>query len=162
MRLTAPGKLALGIVGIVYFGLLYKLLLTPGGATVDHVRPVNLIPFKTIIENLTNTDTPLEHRMYELFGNLAVLTPIGIYLAFVRRKFSIWPVLGIGIGLSTAIETTQYLGWTWRVADVDDVICNASGALVAYAIVAYIFHRFKPQRFAQPWWSPDAKIASSP
>ena len=76
-----------------------------------------------------------------------MLTPIGIYLAFVRRKFSIWPVLAIGIGLATAVEITQYLGWKGRVADIDDVICNASGALVAYVIVAYTLHLFDPKRF---------------
>jgi glycopeptide antibiotics resistance protein len=100
------------------------------------VRPVNLVPFKTITQNLRQSDTPLQHRAYELLGNLAVLAPIGIYLVFVRPRFSIWPVLAIAIGLSTSIEITQYPGWTWRVADVDDVICNASGALVAYVIVA--------------------------
>jgi hypothetical protein len=61
---------------------------------------------------------------------MAMLAPIGILLAFVRRRFSIWPVLAIGIGLSTAVEVTQYLGWLWRVADVDDVICHLTGAQV--------------------------------
>jgi glycopeptide antibiotics resistance protein len=160
MKIMRPGKFALGIAGILYFGLLYKLLLTPENAAVDHVRPFNLIPLKTITENLTDTGTPLQHRLYEFFGNLAVLTPIGIYLAFVRRKFSIWPVFAIGIGLSTAVEITQYLGWTWRVADVDDVICNASGALVAYVIAAYTLHLIDPNRFPSLRRLRNAKVAN--
>ncbi|HUW77775.1 MAG TPA: VanZ family protein [Candidatus Nanopelagicaceae bacterium] len=159
MRLTRPSKLALGIAGIIYLGLLYKLLLTPTIATFNHVRRVNLIPFKTITENLTDTGTPFQHRAYELLGNLAVLTPIGIYLAFVRRKFSIWPVLGIGIGMSSSVEITQYLNWTWRVADVDDVICNASGALIAYVFVAYTLHRLGPKQFPTLRRLRDAKVA---
>ncbi|HUW78998.1 MAG TPA: VanZ family protein [Candidatus Nanopelagicaceae bacterium] len=147
MRLSGLSKFALYFAGIIYFALLYKLLLTPAGGTVDQVRPFNLIPFKTITQNLMQSGTPRQHRAYELLGNLAVLTPIGIFLAFVRRKFSIWPVLIIGIGLSGSIEITQYLNWTWRVADIDDVICNTSGALIAYMIVAYILRRYDPERF---------------
>jgi glycopeptide antibiotics resistance protein len=160
MRLNGPGKFALGLAGIVYFGLLYKLLLTPTIPTFNHVRPVNLIPFTTITQNLTDSGTPLQHRAYELFGNLAVLTPIGIYLAFVRSKFSFWPVLAIGIGLSTSIEITQYLNWTWRVADIDDVICNASGALIAYVIVAYTLHRCDPKQFPSPQRLGDTDVAN--
>jgi glycopeptide antibiotics resistance protein len=147
MRLNGWGKLLCGIAGILYFGLLYKLLLTPASGAVNHVRPFNLIPFKTITQNLTDPNSPLQHRMYELFGNLAVLAPIGIYLALVRHQFRILPVLAIGIGLSTSVEITQYLAWTGRVADIDDVICNASGMLIAYAIVAYALHRFNPSQF---------------
>jgi glycopeptide antibiotics resistance protein len=160
MRLRGSGKLVLGIAGIIYFALLYKLLLTPASATVNHVRPFNLIPFKTITQNLMQSGTPLQHRAYELLGNLAVLTPIGIYLAFVRHKFSIWPVLIIGIGLSSSIEITQYLNWTWRVADLDDVICNSSGALIAYMIVAYTLHRCDPKRFPSPRRPRDAEVAN--
>jgi glycopeptide antibiotics resistance protein len=160
MRLNGLGKFAVGFAGIVYFGLLYKLLLTPAGGTVDHLRPFNLVPFKTITENLTKTPTPIQHRMYEFFGNLAVLAPIGIYLAFVRHQFSIWPVLAMGIGLSTSIEITQYLNWTWRVSDIDDVICNASGALIAYVIVAYILHRCDSKRFPSPRRLRDTDVAN--
>jgi glycopeptide antibiotics resistance protein len=147
MRLNGWGKSLCGIAGILYFGWLYKLLLTPASGALNHVRPFNLIPFKTITENLTDANTPLQHRMYELFGNLAVLAPIGIYLAFVRHQFRILPVLAIGIGLSTSVEITQYLASTGRVADIDDVICNASGTLIAYAIAAYALHRFNPSQF---------------
>ena len=147
MRLKGWGKLLCGIAGIFYFSLLYKLLLTPAAVAFNHVRPFNLIPFKTIAENLTDTNTPLQHRMYELFGNLAVLAPIGIYLAFARHQFRILPVLAIGIGLSTSVEITQYLAWTRRVADIDDVICNTSGTLIAYVIVAYALHRIIPSQF---------------
>jgi glycopeptide antibiotics resistance protein len=141
------GKLVVGIVGIVYFGLLYKLLLARPGWPVDQVRLVNLVPFKTITWYLTDSHTPLQQRVYELLGNILVLTPIGIFLALVLRRFSIWPVLAVGIGLSTSVEITQYLWLPGRAADVDDVICNAGGALVAYVVVAYVLHRFDPKRF---------------
>jgi glycopeptide antibiotics resistance protein len=141
------GKLVVGIVGIVYFALLYKLLLAPTGRPFDQVRLVNLVPFKTITWYLTDSHTPLQQRVYELLGNILVLTPIGIFLALVLRRFSIWPVLAVGIGLSTSVEITQYLWLPGRAADVDDVICNAGGALVAYVVVAYVLHRFDPKRF---------------
>jgi glycopeptide antibiotics resistance protein len=115
--------------------------------SINHIRPFNLIPFKTITQNFTDGGTPLQHRAYELIGNTLVLTPIGVFLAFVMRKFSIWPVIFAGVSISTAVEITQYLRWTWRVADVDDVICNSVGALVSYVIVAYVLNHYNPKQF---------------
>lgn len=140
-------SLALGSIGIIYFGLLYKYLLAPTVPSFNHVRPVNLVPFKTIAQNLTDGRTPLSHRAFELIGNILVLAPIGVLLALKMRKFRVWPVALIGIGTSTVFEVTQYLRWTWRVADIDDVICNALGALAAYLITALMMHLYRPDRF---------------
>lgn len=134
-------------MGLIYFGLLYKYLLTPTVPSFDHVRPVNSMPFRTIAQNLTDGGTPLSHRAYELIGNILVMAPIGIFLALKMRKFRIWPVAVIGIGTSTAFEITQYLRWTWRVADIDDVICNSLGAIAAYLITACVMHLYRPDRF---------------
>ena len=140
-------SLVLGGIGIIYFGLLYKYLLTPTVPSFNHVRPVNLVPFRTIAQNLTDGGTPLSHRAYELIGNILVMAPIGVILALKMRRFRVWPVALIGVSTSTAFEVTQYLRWTWRVADIDDVICNALGAIVAYLITALMMHLYRPDRF---------------
>ena len=144
---ASVSKFSLSILGIIYLGLLYKLLLTPTVPSINHIRPFNLIPFRTITQNLTDGGTPLRHRAYELIGNILVLTPIGVFLAFVMSKFNIWLVILVGVDFSGVIEITQYLRWTWRVADVDDVICNSAGVLVSYVIVAYVLNHYKPKRF---------------
>ena len=139
--------IVLSFMGISYFGLLYKYLFTPTVPTFNHLRPVNLVPFRTIAQNLTDSETPMSHRAYELIGNSLVLAPIGTFLALKMKRFRVWPVVIIGVGISTAFEVTQYLRWTWRVADVDDVICNSSGAIAAYLFTAFVLHRYRPKQF---------------
>jgi len=139
--------IGLSMMGIIYFGLLYKYLLTPTVPSFNHVRPFNLVPFRTIVQNLTDSGTPISHREYELIGNSLVLAPIGTFLALKMKRFRVWPVVIIGVGISTAFEVTQYLRWTWRVADVDDVICNSSGAIAAYLITAFFLYRYRPNQY---------------
>jgi glycopeptide antibiotics resistance protein len=137
----------LSIIGIIYGGLLYKYLLTPMVPSFNHVSPVNLVPFRTIAQNLTDGGTPISHRGYELIGNILVLAPLGVFLALKMRKFSVWPVALIAVGISTSFEITQYLSWSWRVADVDDVICNSSGAIATYLITVFVMLRYRPKQY---------------
>ncbi len=139
--------IGLSFVGISYFGLLFKYLLSPTVPSFNHLRPINLVPFRTIAQNLTDGGTPISHRAYELIGNSLVLAPIGTFLALKMKRFRVWPVMIIGVGISTAFEITQYLRWTWRVADVDDVICNSSGASAAYLFTAFVLHRYRPKQY---------------
>jgi len=139
--------IGLSLMGIIYFGLLYKFLLTPTVPSFNHLRPVNLVPFRTIAQNLTDGGTPISHRALELVGNILVLAPIGAFFALKMRRFRLWLVTIIGVGVSAAFEITQYLRWTWRVADVDDVICNSSGAISTYLITAFFLHHFRPIKY---------------
>lgn len=103
--------IGLSIMGIIYFGLLYKYLLTPTVPSFDRVRPFNLVPFRTIAQNLIDGGTPIGHRAYELIGNILVFAPIGTFLALKMRKFSVLPVTLIAVGISIAFEITQYMSW---------------------------------------------------
>ncbi|MBX6371410.1 MAG: VanZ family protein [Acidothermus sp.] len=131
----------------VYVQQLYQYLLTPTLPLLDHKRPMNLVPFRTIHTYLVDTGTPLEHRAYELAGNLLVFAPVALLLALILRRFRIAPILLVSAGLSLAVETLQYALGTWRSADIDDVICNVSGAVVSYVLIAAILHFSRPDRF---------------
>ena len=114
---------------IVYLGLLYKYLLTPTIPSFDHRRPYNFVPFKTIAENLSDSGTPLKHRMIQLFGNLSVMAPIGLYMILFNIRRKIFYTFLFSLCISIGVESYQYLAWTWRVADLDDVLCNSGGAI---------------------------------
>jgi len=118
---------ALGL--IVYLGLLYKYLLTPTIPSLGHPRHYNFVPFKTIAENLSDSGTPLKHRMIQLFGNLSVMVPIGLYLILFNSRRKIFHTLLFSLCMSLGVEFYQYFAWTWRVADIDDVLCNSGGAI---------------------------------
>ena len=114
---------------IVYLGWLYKYLLTPTIPSFGHRRPYNFVPFKTIAENLSDSGTPLKHRMIQLFGNLSVMAPVGLYLILFKSRRKILHTFLFSLCMSLGVEAYQYLAWTWRVADIDDVLCNSGGAV---------------------------------
>lgn len=60
--------------------------------------------------------------------------PLGALLAARNPNLRFWAALGIGAGISAAMELTQYLLST-GVTDVDDVWLNALGALAGWALV---------------------------
>lgn len=138
-------------VAVVLYALyaqrLYQYLLEPVVHFRGETRPLNLVPFKTIYGYLTDSGTPLEHRIYEIAGNLLVFAPVALLLALALRRFKVWPILLVSFGSSLTVETLQYALATGRSADVDDVICNVSGAAVAYVLIAAVLHLCRPDRF---------------
>jgi len=73
--------------------------------------------------------------------------PVALLIALSLRRFKIWPILLLSLGLSLTVETLQYTLRTWRSADVDDVICNVSGAVISYVVIAAVLHLRWPHRF---------------
>lgn len=71
--------------------------------------------------------------------NVALFVPLGVVL---RRSYGRGPlaVVAIGLGLSLAVEVAQYTGnlgiypCPYRIADVDDLISNTSGALLGWLL----------------------------
>ncbi len=68
--------------------------------------------------------------VWNVIGNVAAFVPLGFALrgGLAGRPWRLRWVLLAGVGLSLLIEALQYYGGV-RVADVDDVILNAAGAL---------------------------------
>ncbi len=71
--------------------------------------------------------------------NVALFVPLGVVLrkAYGKGPFA---VVAIGLGLSLAVEVVQYTGnlgfypCPYRIADVDDLLSNTSGALLGWMI----------------------------
>jgi glycopeptide antibiotics resistance protein len=91
----------------------------------------NFTPFR-------NSGGPLD-----LWGNVGLFLPFGVLAGIIpeQKTRPAWArvllVLGAGLLISVLIETTQFWLPT-RSADIDDVICNSSGALLG-AILALTF-----------------------
>ncbi len=97
------------------------LTLEPG-----HAGRLNLVPFA-----FGPTATP-----FEPVSNILLFVPLGILLATLG-----WPLLavvGLGLGVSVAIEVTQYVLNQGRTADVNDLIENTLGALVGWLVAIAI------------------------
>lgn len=93
--------------------------------------PPNLVPFATIAWLLTENSPGF--ALVQVAGNLLLLAPLALLapsaLPWLRRW---WRVALLAAALSAAIELAQ-LVIPGRHADVDDVILNVSGVLLAHA-----------------------------
>jgi glycopeptide antibiotics resistance protein len=94
----------------------------------------NFVPLRTLAMYLANTDSPF--WMGQLVGNLLLLMPLGLLGPIALPVMDGWlRVFLAGLGLSLAIEAAQ-LFIPNRMADVDDVLLNVTGALIGYAILS--------------------------
>jgi glycopeptide antibiotics resistance protein len=130
MRPLAGLLLGLWLAG----GLL--LTLQPAHPLPGQVVDDNLIPFHTLAIYLNNLGS--EFWMRNLFGNLALLLPLGLLGPIALPALDRWwRIALLALIVSTAIELTQ-LAVPDRSADVDDLIVNVTGALVGYLAFAIV------------------------
>jgi len=124
MRLLATLVLALWLIG----GLV--LTLQPAHPLPSQVVDDNLVPFHTLAIYLRNLGS--EFWMRNLFGNLALLLPLGLLGPIALPALDRWwRIALVALLYSIAIEVIQ-LAVPDRSADIDDVIVNVTGAVLGY------------------------------
>ncbi|MDE0571893.1 VanZ family protein [Demequina sp. B12] len=111
-------------------------LLLPGAAGESGTRYANLTPLQEIERGLEN---PGSGPWLNLVGNVAMFIPLGIAVAclipggFWRRLLT---ATGLGVVFTGAIEFLQF-GLS-RVADIDDIILNSTGAFMGAVVGAAV------------------------
>lgn len=116
------------VVLVPYACVAGVLLFTPENTAYD--GGVNLVPFATIGDAIT-----LGYgwsRIY-LVLNLLLLVPFGIALGLTRVRRGI--AAAVLVGVSVAIEVVQFAIPGARASDIDDVLLNSFGAIVAMLVV---------------------------
>jgi glycopeptide antibiotics resistance protein len=112
----------------LYIAVLLALTMAPNPRPT--MQLVNLIPFKSILAGIRRGGWLLN---VNVIGNIVVFMPLGLLIPLLGRRLSAaGAVLWAGLLLSTSIEVLQWL-FARRVADIDDVILNSTGALIGYA-----------------------------
>lgn len=104
----------------------------------------NFVPFKTISTYINaifsgnmNLDIPLKN----LFGNLLMFLPMGIYLPyFIKRLKRIGSFSVTFMIILLVIEITQSLSRRGSF-DIDDFILNTIGALIGFGVWKKFFRR---------------------
>lgn len=119
--------IALGALG-VFFYFAFKLTLTP---VQDHGQAGgNTDPGRSLRFYLQR---PTKDALLQIGGNLALLAPLGVLLPIVwtslRGPIRLTLLAGV---LSLVIETIQGTLVMGRAFDIDDVILNATGVVIAY------------------------------
>ncbi len=116
-----------GVLLVGYVLVLLALTLAPP----HYVPPqrFRLMPFATIMQQVRKGGSVF---LVNVPGNIVAFVPLGLLVPFcaARLRFLIRIVL-VGAFSSIAIELLQ-LGFTERVADIDDVLLNVVGAALGY------------------------------
>ncbi|BAB06013.1 VanZ family protein [Halalkalibacterium halodurans] len=105
----------------------------PGG------RNYNLVPLRSIYR-ISVFSPDIWDPIRILLGNVLLFIPFGFLLPMAVKKIhKLKTIVGLGCLFSLFIETNQFL-FTYRVANVDDVILNTVGAWIG--AVLYIVFAF--------------------
>jgi glycopeptide antibiotics resistance protein len=117
------------LVTILWLAAGLVLTLWPIPA-VESIAPDNAIPFHTVALYLAS---PTAH-LSQIVGNLGLLAVIGFPAPVAWRWLDRWwRVALVAAAISTAIELLQ-LAIPGRATDIDDVIVNVAGAVLAYGM----------------------------
>ncbi|MFL5480922.1 MAG: VanZ family protein [Gemmatimonadaceae bacterium] len=83
--------------------------------------------------------------LYNARGNVLLFVPLGILIPLAWRRIGFLKGILIAIAVSISVETVQYFSRAWgsyRLADVNDVILNAVGAVIGLTLVSLLL-RFR-------------------
>lgn len=103
---------------------------------IDRVRSINLIPLQgsVIINGIVSLN--------EIFDNVIVFIPFGIYINMLKNKWSfIQKVLPI-ISVSLTFEVLQFIFAIGR-TDITDLLGNTLGGIIGIFIYAVLLKIFK-------------------
>ncbi|MGW3572337.1 VanZ family protein [Streptomyces sp. NPDC000941] len=116
-------RMSLAEVGMVH-GTVPFLWMTmmPGAGPGTAPRRVSLVPLRDLV-----TMGP-----GGIVGNLLIFAALGFFAPMRFAALASVPrILALGAGCSVLVETAQYALWLDRVSSVDDVLVNATGAVLA-------------------------------
>lgn len=128
-RRTRSRRDALAEVGLVSWTLPFLcMLFTPQRAS----RSVDLVPLHDLPSWISGDPST---ALAQVGGNLLVLAAVGFFLPILYARTASLPrVLGIAVAAAVLIESLQWVLAIGRVSSVDDVIVNATGAVLAAAL----------------------------
>lgn len=143
-------KISLLTVFIIYLAVVSYIVFFAWnyGSSFGQVGPdgrnYNLEPLLSIY-NISMYSTSIADPARILGGNILLFIPFGIMLPLIIERFlnrekrtAIIITIAAGACFSIFIEVNQYI-FTYRVANIDDVILNTSGAFIGHLI--YLLYR---------------------
>lgn len=131
---TSFGVYILAIAYLVFFR--YRRGFVSELSIWDYARfQMNLVPFRTIteyIKAIVDDSMNLDIPVTNLFGNLLMFFPWGMYLPLFWKRFKQWKrylaVTLITLLVTEAVQLFMRLGSF----DIDDLILNLAGAMLGF------------------------------
>lgn len=106
----------------------------------------NLVPFKSLATALATGGYP--SVIDQSLGNFLMLVPLGTYGPLLWQWMRSWKAaIAVGLSASCGIELLQLaisglLGYTYKIADIDDVILNTAGVMAGYVALRILGKRW--------------------
>jgi glycopeptide antibiotics resistance protein len=100
----------------------------------------NFIPFASISNILFNDSLSFTIKMKQIIGNIILFIPMWFLIPLIfKSQNSFKKVLLIWILASFSIELLQYiislfLGFSYKVSDVDDILLNGLGVIISFIL----------------------------
>ena len=135
------------LVWIILFKLQFSI------HDLDMVRSVNFIPF------YYDKEIGTEIKLKEVFENLLIFVPMGIYLQMLLPKGRFHGKLAVIAGTSLLLETAQYVLAIGR-SDITDLLSNTTGGLLGLALYCIIARLLRNRERADKLFLVLAVIAS--
>ena len=110
-----------------------------GKPFLDVFTSINLIPFKTIFEQIVGRNEVVSQidiadvSILNLLSNIFLFSPIGFFVPLINERYiSLKKIILIGVSTSCVVEVIQlFIG---RSCDIDDVILNTCGVVIGFII----------------------------
>lgn len=98
----------------------------------------NFIPFKSIIDILSNDNLSIMIKMKQIIWNIVLFVPMWFFIPLLWiSKNQLNKALLIGIISTLSIELTQFLislllGFSYKITDIDDILLNILGFIIGF------------------------------
>lgn len=109
----------------------------------EYIRSINIIPFYTIwsyLSGVLNVSPIIV--VSNIFGNIILFVPLGIYLQILKKNKKIWISILIVFFTTLSVEMFQLI-WGIGATDIDDIILNCLGGLIGILIYRGLSTFFK-------------------
>lgn len=139
-------KAVIWILFIAYIAALFKILIFRYlsisqlfSGSYGKMRSINLIPFKTVIQDLVNSRRMgYMSAISNTFGNIIIFIPFGYFIPSLNEKYSKLSNMLISTAcFSLFFEISQYILGVGS-SDIDDIILNTIGGIIGYVLYKYI------------------------
>jgi VanZ family protein len=124
-RVAAAGR---GTVAAMALVVICAITLVPSGYPLHSLE---LVPFSDVRAAAGSGDA-LVRSLANCVGNAALFLPLGAALAAFRPRLRFGIAFAGCVATSVVIEIIQYATPVGRVADVTDVLMNATGAAIGW------------------------------
>lgn len=125
-------------IGFILWNILFKYTAPweMFSSKREMFRGVNFIPFNDILNG--------NYNEMDVWGNVLLFVPLGIYIPMFFMKLSFYKNIGIIALISLFFEVSQYV-FSLGASDITDVITNTIGGILGWGIYLIIKKIFKEE-----------------